>query len=309
MNLRVLPQRPVIFLGKPFTLQISVSTGKTEAHSVTLSIVGKTKTSHDFFQDIIRKITGSSESLSSFDHIISKQCPLTPKLQGEKIFCVTVTADNIPPSFDGVYSSISYELVIQSSKLAPVSYPLVFVAQFESETSISHSTGQINIECIEAQSTSSKLYLSCPFSSGIRPQSNDFLVNQSGGMIAKLTIPSAVSVGGTISGWIDLTDSTTGVRELRISLIRLEDYPQDKHEQSEVTAKSIELTGLVGRRFTLTVPYTCTANFSTEIVHVHYSLSFLFSTQDGHRCKWESEIKVLPPEFSITKPRSIQIVK
>ena len=311
MNVRVLPQRPVIFVGLPFTVQLTVSSGKGRVGGVTARVVGRMSGAQDSIKEVIGRVLGGEKGGAAAAHVMSDVCQVCDSVEGERTFCVTVTAEDVPPSFDGVYSSISYELVVSCAGGSSVSCPLVFVAKYGYDTpiSVSRTQGRLKLECVEGSSVSSKLCVSCPFACDISTHESDFIVNQKSGVVAKLSIPTAVCVGSSISGWIDLTNSTVGVTELKVSLVRIEHYPPNKEEHAEVSTRSIELTGLVGRRFTVAVPYTCTANFSTDMVGIKYQAEFLFSLHDGHKCKWVCDMNVLPPEFSLTKPRCPHLVK
>ncbi|OHT15775.1 hypothetical protein TRFO_13762 [Tritrichomonas foetus] len=315
MKISILPEHPFIFLGQKFTLQITISDCESEVRWISAQITGKTKTQNNqtnqLLHNIVKDALGGPQNAPYFGHVMSGSRLIANNFSGSKTFCLTILAENIPPSYYGEGVSISYELMIACQTSTQIDkshiFPLHFIAPFRSVSKLENcqSTASFSIDSSEAQTSIIPFNLACPFSSNsLSIDSSDFVVKIEDVTIARVSTPTGSNVGKDLSGIIDLSDLNSHVNKAVIKLIRNEKFSDSSANNSKtVSQKVMNLNGIVMKRFNLPVPYTLTADFETDLVTVSYSLEFVFSSQKGS-WKIAAPFKLAPPEYSITRPRN-----
>jgi hypothetical protein len=303
----------MIFLGQPFTLQLTLSDTSEAVQWVSAQIAGKARSlkpsTEPFLQSLVSDALGGPQNAPFFGHVMSGSRMIASNFTGFRTFTLTVLADHIPASYDGAGLSISYELLIASQIGGTIdksrSFPLFFIGPgSKSSLRSAQQNSLFEIESAEGESAPGRLSLQSPFRS-IIAEPKDFLVQREGGIVAALRMPAVTTVGTPVVGVISLENADSGVAEVKANLVRIESFGDGAEIVStEIGSHRIEVAGVISKRFSIPVPFATVADFETEIVKVSHTLEFTFYGQGG-AWKWAVQIAVLPPELSLTKPRVV----
>jgi hypothetical protein len=300
MNALVLPDRPMIYLGQPFTLQLTLLDEDEPGQWVSAQIVGKTRTLRPAMHRLLQPFAGDAPV---FAHVQSGCHRIASHVSGRRSFSLTVMADRIPPSYDGSGVSITYELIVACRTGCSVAFPLLFVAPHSRRFSLAAAQRDavFEIETSEAELLPGRLSARCPVRAPADPR--DVVVQRAGGLVAMMRMPSAASVGHPIFGVISLDKTDSGVTEVKASLFRRETFGAGEvTERMGLCSRKLELNGAIARRFSIPVPFTTVADFETEIVKITHCVEFTFYGRGG-AWKWTSAVSMFPPDISLTKPR------
>jgi hypothetical protein len=132
------------------------------------------------------------------------------------------------------------------------------------------------------------------------------LVKRGAGIVASIKMPTAVAVGGQLVGVLSLEKSDSEVTAVTVTFVKKEKFRAEFSETAEIGKVTFDMGGIVARRFTISVPFSGTNDFETDIVSVSHVIEFTFMGRSG-TWKWSSPITVFPPEISLTKPRTVTI--
>lgn len=317
MKIVIIPQSPVIFLGQKFTIQINVSDCDSTVQWISAQITGKTRTlnnqTNTLLHGIVKDALDGPQNAPFFGHVMSGSRLIAKDLTGSKSFCLSILVENIPPSYDGEGISIAYELMIACQKSSQIDkshvFPIRFIAPFESSTSLQscQPTASFTIDSSECSSFQVPFSLACPFSNNflISTEPSEFIVKSESGTVATIHSPLGAFIGKDLTGIIDLSGSDYDVTNAKIKLIRSESYSSDPkaNNTAVITQTDVSLAGLTMKRFNLLLPFTATANFTTDLVSVSYIIEFLLSSSKAS-WKWSSPFKLGPPEYALAKPRT-----
>jgi hypothetical protein len=233
-------------------------------------------------------------------------------LSGAKSFALSITAENVPGSYDGIGISLSYELVIacQVGGVLDKShvFPIFLIGPSATPTSLKtcQDTAKFTMESAETETGPGRLTLYCPFKTVQNSDPREFLVKRGNGIVASVKIPTAVAVGGQLVGVVSLEKSNSEVTAATASFVRKEKFRAEFSETAEIGKIALDMEGIVARRFSIAIPFSGTNDFETDIVSVSHLIEFTFMGKSG-TWKWSSPITVFPPEISLTKPRVIAI--
>jgi hypothetical protein len=299
MNALLLPERPVIYLGQPFTLQLTLLDGDEPGQWVSTQIVGRTRTLNPAAHRFLWPFAGDA---TVFDHVQSDSQRIASDVSGRRSFSLTIVADRIPPSYDGSGVSITYELLIACQTGGSVAFPVLFVAPRSHPFSLATAQRDavLEIQTSEVELLPGRLSVRCPVRA--LADRRDVVVQRTGGIVAMVRMPSATAVGHPIVGVISLDKTDSGVTEVTASLFRRETIGTGDISRIQLCSRKLELNGALARRFSIPVPFTTVADFETEIVKITHFLEFTFYGTAG-AWKWTSTVSMFPPEISPTKPR------
>lgn len=308
MHAEISPAQPILFMGQRFKIRVVLSSD-SEVTSVNTRILGQTQFAADAGGNRVRAALRVHPRAPHLVHMKTAYRVMTASLKEEREFLLTVSVDEVPPSFDGVHASISYRLVISYRTDAGeqmIGFPIVLVGRHGCEASLlqAQSKGKAVLVCKEVSSVESRLALRCPFEPTAPTASSDFVVNCKAGIVGKLEIPIATSVGKDVVGWVDMKDAHMNVTELKASLVMVEVCHGRDGDRCELSSRTVPLAGIEGKRFSLHVPFGLTANFSADDLCVDYFVEFVFVSGTGS-WGWTRKIDMYPPAFSSTKPYQI----
>ena len=312
MKISLVPDRPTIFLGQKFNVQININS-ETNVKWISAQITGKTITLNNqtsqLLHNIVKQSLGGPQNAPYFGHVMSGSRLIANDFSGSKTLCLSILADDIPPSYDGEGVCIKYELMIafQTSTQIDKShvFPIRFIAPFKSKTLLEkcQANAKFEIENFEAKMMSSIFYLSSMFVNNPSIfEKTEFIIKQQDLTICKIITPLAASSGKDVTFLIDFSDSNIEVQDVTISLIKIEVYSNENANQSKcIIEKKIKLKDVILRSVSLPILQSLTAEFETDLITLKYSLVFVFKHAKGSS-KTTLSFSILPQEYSNTRP-------
>ena len=94
MKIAIVPERPVIFLGQKFTLQINVTDCDPSIGWISAQITGKTRTLNEqtnrLLHGIVEESLGGPQNAPYFGHVMSGSHLLTKNFTGNKSFNISI---------------------------------------------------------------------------------------------------------------------------------------------------------------------------------------------------------------------------
>jgi hypothetical protein len=309
MKVRIAPERPMIFLGQPFTLQVYVSDPPGLIQWVSVQIVGKLRplspAAQTLFSDIVHRSLGGPQNAPFFGHVMSGSRQIARNVEGKSSWCVEITAKGIPPTFDGSHFAVSYQLVVFLQIEGNLDsnqhlFPLWFVSPFGFECSFEtcQNDASFRIRVADADSIVSPYCLVSPFESTGRLISQRYEIDREGGKVASVDVQKFAVAGKPLVGFVSLKQSDSEIISMKIELVRKE----LEGVESVVCSQTIDMRFILAKRFSISVPWDAPADFKTDLMSITYMICFTFS--DSKRAwRWSSGIKVYPPEFSLARHR------
>lgn len=314
MRITLVPDNLIIFLGQKFTVQINITDCDFQVMCISAQIAGKIKTLKPSTGAILKTFFQESFTSNSnspvFSHVVSGSRLISSQFKPPKSFCVFITADNIPPSYDGEGLNISYELRFSAQILGQpvnsISIPIRFLSPHFSHYNIENIqiNSKFEISASESVSVPAPFALSSPFQlQPMRPAEN-YQVKNEGNLIAIISMSPDVFAGSEATGLIDLRQSNLQIDVVIISITRNEIYEANGINESAILKTfSFDMKNTIAKRFNLPISFNNAAEFGTNIFNVSYSIDFRF--QIGNEfIQWSTPLHIFPPQISLSTPRS-----
>jgi hypothetical protein len=237
---------------------------------------------HPFLQSLVNEALGGVQNAPFFGHVMSGLRMIASNLSGHKSFSLTVLADHIPPSFNGVGLSIAYELLIACNAAGVIdksrSFPLHIIGpQAPASIRLAQLAGVFEIQSTEADLLPGRISLPSPFRAAVPADQRE------GGVLALIRMVPAAAIPNPIAGVISIEKADSGIGEVKASLVRRETFANGRVVQtSEICTRKIELKGVIARRLRVPVPFGSVADFEVEFMKVSHHLEFIFFGKDGN---------------------------
>jgi len=315
MNFLVSPESPHIFLGQNFTIQVTIPKFDQEIKWISAQIAGKVRALNSriepLLQNLISEALGAPQQAPYFGHVMSGSRLIGSEIKTEKVYCLTINAQEIPPSYDGVGINISYELRISvnvGTNIVSSTIPLKFIGPFNSHfvlKSVQHNS-IFNIESVESLSIPSPYSLACPYQLPTNRPIESFLIKDNEhGEIACIRLCLIINTGSLFTGIIEVKNAPM-LKSCKISITRSESYSSGVLEKDSIANQNINLVGIVAKSFALSIPFTSSSEFSTELFKLKYQAEIILV---GESCtwNWSSPLCILPPVISLSVPRSLAL--
>jgi hypothetical protein len=314
MRASIQPSCPSIYLGQEFVMQITIAEVPSEMRWISAQIAGKVRATQKETESALLKLVaqslGGHQQAPYFGHVMSGSRMIDSDIKIPKTYCLTVKADGIPPSYEGKGVSISYELRIVSQIGQQISQPTIipirFISPYRSHSVLekTQNTATFSITSVEAQTVPSPVALVSPFPPEEERPIEFFSIKQEDLLVASLRLKLSAFAGNEFSGVIDMRDTDLGVESATVKVTRTESFPDDVIETSTVDSKEIKLKGIIMRRFSLHIPFSSPAEFSTDLFECKYNAVFHFMSSESS-WTWAAPLQVLPPQLSLSMPRQI----
>jgi hypothetical protein len=305
MTIRVSPQRPSVFLGQPFPLEVAIADVASPLDRVTAQVVGSVHANKPAVANCIQSLLHRA---TPYVHVQSAVHDLGSAISADTSFLLTISASDIPQSFEGAGLAIRYDLLVQAHRgeatAARQTFPIIFIGPAKYQARLEPAAiADFRLTSIPSPTSYNRLSLHSPFDS--RPAGhNRYVVHGDERVLATLKMPIVVAAGGQLSALISLEDELDAA-EAKIAMREAYRDQAGTIEFSEIASKKVDLKGFAARRFELSVPFTAVADFETEVVEVTYVLEVTFSAKD-EAWRYVEPISIGPPEFSITKSRVVR---
>jgi hypothetical protein len=306
MHAQVLPERPTIFLGQPFRIQLSITDVAEPFDQLAAQVIGTVRPLKSHASRYVQSLLPPDHPVPQpiyFDHVKSELriLPMAATFQ------ITITATKVPPAYEGSSLEVSYKLLVRGRTAAKLSdphiFPLVIVTPLNSSVTFSEAriNGQITLEFLATQTVSSRVCLACPFRENPAAAAS-FRLERNQRDIAIVEIAPVVAAGDVLEFTIHLPDEALIIRVAELKIMRREVFPDSTVDSSEVFSRPLFLKGLAARRFSFQIPFGMTASFATEVAAVSYELRFVLAV-GGAPLPLTIPLTVTPPLISLTKPR------
>lgn len=316
MKISIVPDNPMMYLGQRFAVQINISNCDSQILWVSAQIAGKVRSlkpsTESALKSIVHDALGAPQNAPYFGHVMSGSRLIATKFTPPKSFCAYLTADNIPPSYEGEGVSIAYELrfaaQITGRPVYSVSVPIRFIAPSQSHFDLgkAQSLGVFDIEAVIGESMPAPFALACPFKE--QPNTNIEIarLNTSEHNIAAIAMTKEFNTGTEVTGVIDMKESTKRYDNVVVSLVRKEQYGDTGiSEVSTIGCAKMCLRNTLMKRFYLPLPFQTPAEFATDMFVLSYSVEFRFGNEnDADTLVWSTPIHVFPPKVSLSTPRT-----
>ena len=314
MRVTIQPECPSIYLGQDFQIQISITESPSEMKWISAQISGKVrslkKETEEPLLKLIEQSLGAPQQAPFFGHVMSGSRMVDSDIKSPKTYCLSVKADNIPPSYEGEGVSIAYELRIVSQIGRQISQPTIipirFISPYKSKYIIekTQDMATFDIKSVEGQSVPSPIALVSPFAPVEEKTIESFSIKQGDSVVASLKLKLMAYAGNEFTGVIDMKNANAGVQSVDISVIRIEHFSNDVVEKMNIVSKNINLLNIIMKRFEIPIPFTTPADFSTDLFEINYKAAFQFNSPQGS-WQWEAPLQILPPQLSLSMPRQI----
>ena len=317
MKITIFPDNPIIYLGQKFTIQVNISDCEYQIMWLSAQIAGFVKSikpsTNIVITNLVNDSIGGSQNFPIFGHVVSGSRLISTQINTPKSFCVSISADGIPPSFDGDGISITYELrfiaQIIGQPVNSISIPIRFIAPNSSFTNLEkvQSTASFSIDSIDSTSVPAPFSLECPFQNTPKRPIETFPIKYKNKILANLLMSTDVAAGSEFTGLIDLRSSelqNVPIDIVVISIIQNEIFEATGvNEASVVEVQNYDMRNTISQRFTLPISFETTADFGTNIFYVNYLIEFTFQIGEDV-VKFHNPIHIFPPTLSLSIPRS-----
>lgn len=320
MKITITPDNPMIFLGQKFTLQVNINDCATKILWISAQIAGKVKSlknsTESIIQELVHDSLGIVQSTPFFGHVMSGSRLIANNFHAPKTFCAELTADEIPPSYEGEGISITYELrfavQLVGKPVDAISIPIRLVGNYNSSTILAKSQqmGKFEINAVESNSLPAPFSLASPFNFNANNIINEYKITNGSLKYAVIKMGNFFHSGTEVTGVIKVIEN---IKEVEVRIKRDEFYKSiGLNEISVISSSTINLENIIMKRFNIPLTFQTVSNFSTEIINVKYIASFKFKLENDV-FDWEVPIHIYPPLLSLSTQRtpvnSIQISK
>ena len=314
MRITLVPDNLIIFLGQKFTVQINVTDCDFQIMWISAQIAGKIKplkpSTNTILKPLFQESFNSNQTSPAFSHVVSGSRLISAQFQPPKSFCVFITADNIPPSYEGEGINVSYELRFSAQILGQpvnsISIPIRFISPHFSHYHLENAQNisKFEINALESLSVAAPFALSSPFQEQPKRPIENYQIKNDGNLIAVISMSPDVSAGTDTNGLIDLRQSNSQVDLVVISITRNEIYEVNGINESSIIENiSIDMKNNIAKRFNIPISFNTVAEFGTDVFNVSYSIDFRF--QIGNEfIQWSTPLHIFPPQISLSTPRS-----
>ena len=314
MRINLVPDNLIIFLGQKFTVQINITDCDFKIMWVSAQIAGKIKSLKQSTNTILKTLFQESyipnQNSPVIQHVVSGSRLISAQFQPPKSFCVFITADNIPPSYEGEGINVSYELRFSAQILGQpvnsISIPIHFVSPHLTHYNFDNiqSNSKFDINALESVSVPAPFALSNPFQESAKRPIENYQIRNDGNEIAVISMSPDVFAGTEVDGLIDLRQSNTQVDLVIISITRNEIYEANGiNESNIIETKQFDMKNAIAKRFNIPISFNAVAEFSTDIFIVSYSIDFRFQMANEF-VQWSTPLHIFPPQISLSTPRS-----
>lgn len=314
MRITLVPDNIIIFLGQKFTVQINVTDCDFQVMWISAQIAGKIKplkqSSNTILKTLFQESFISNQSSPTYTHVVSGSRLISAQFQPPKSFCVFITANNIPPSYEGEGINISYELRFSAQILGQpvnsISIPICFLSPHFSHYNLEsiQTNSKIEISASESISVPAPFALSSPFQEQQQRPIENYQVKKDGNLIAVISMSPDVSAGSEANGLIDLRQSNLQIDLVVISITRNEIYEANGINESAIIVNlSFDMKNTIAKRFNIPISFNAVAEFGTDIFNVSYSIDFRFQLGNEF-VQWSTPLHIFPPKISLSTPRS-----
>ena len=316
MKIVLTPDNPIILIGQPFTLQVTMTDCPSTLMWASAQIAGKIKSLKTETETILKQIVhdalGADENAPFFGHVMSGSRLIASNFSTPKTFLLTINTNGIPPTYNGVSISISYELrvatQIAGTPLSYISVPLRFVGHPKSYVILEKCQDEafFDIKSFLANSVPAPFALVSTYK---YPEDSfkiiDHQIEFQDQKVVTLTMALEVQVGQLLTGLFTINkNSSITPKKVSISLIRKEIFSKTGEIfDSIVISNNVDLQYIVSRRFSIQIPFSASPDFSTNIFAVSHELVLNFSWNQG-TFQWSAPFKVFPPELTLSTSRS-----
>ena len=314
LKISLIPDNPMMFLGKPFAIQINITNYDSQVLWVSAQIAGKVRslkpTTEASLKGLVHDALGAPQNAPFFGHVMSGSRLVAAKFTRPKTFCAFITAEGIPPSYEGEGVSISYELrfaaQLPGKPVHSISVPIRFISPHKSHFVLekTQATATFDIEAIEGE-TFPGLALACPFVEQPNNKEETFPIETgTGELVSRVTLAREARAGSEVSCVIDFKESHWPSVTVHAQLQRIEIYESSGiNEVTCIGEAKMATKSIILRRFSIPLPFTTPADFTTDMFSVSYKLHVRFTNGTGDSVEWSTPIAVFPPQVSLSTPR------
>ena len=315
MRILVAPENLMVFVGQNFTLQITITDCDEKIMWVSGQISGKIQSLKQSTIPLLQNSSNNSlnqvqPNSSTFNLVVSGSRLISSQFTPPKTFCVSICADDIPPSFEGEAIKIFYELrfsiQIAGQPVNSISIPIKFITKYGSHFDLNsvQSKSKFQIEAFESTSIPAPFSLESPFKQTSFKPSEDITVVKEGKTIAIIQMTNEFCIGTEITGLIDLRNIQSNLDLVILSICRNEIYQNnDINESAIIETLTLDMKNNIARRFRIPLTFNYVSDFSSNLFTVNYSLNFRF--QNGNEfTQYSLPLHIYPPNLCLTTPRS-----
>lgn len=313
LKISITPENPMIFLNREFSLQVAIEECQEEIQWLSAQIIGTISSLKSSTAEIIQMLAndtlGLNQNSSSFDHVSSGSRFISTKVRTPKTYVIFITANNVPPSYNGEGITISYKLRLTSQIInQPIhifEIPLCFIAPYRQYTSLLtvQNNFSIDLQAKESNSIYAPFAQTSPFIEEPDMISEEFIIKNAGVAKAKLEMKVEYNIGTEIMGNIEFL-SNCAASNVKVQVIRNEIYEASGlNEKVILGTQLLDLRKTLMKRFSIPITFDCTANFATNFFNVNFLCEFLFSDEES-TWTWTTPIRLFPPVLSLSTPRS-----
>ena len=317
-NISISPENPHIFIGQTFTIGVSISNCKQRimwsGAQISGILTAKTKLSQQKLTECVHEAVSTTNESSIFNFAMSGSRMISTDFICPKTFIISITVNGVPPTYKGDSISIDYELCIfaqvSGKPVFSKKVPITIICPHENKYAIqkTQSVANFTIESIESLHREADYSLLCPFPQQIPSQKkvNTVLQNDEG-LNAFIEVETIAKVGSFLYGKINLSKSMIKLSNAVIKLNAIETFSNNEKEKSNIYTANIPLYNTIMKNFSLLVPNTATAVFSTDLFSINYEFEIVLSDQSlNEKWIWSAPIDMFQPYLSITTPKAEQ---
>lgn len=316
MQVKLLPENPILFVGEPFHANISVSGKKGKIQWVAAQIVGIVKSldqsSRECLNSLIIGTNNIHKDVGVFTHVVSGARMIEMDVNIPANYLIKLKSINIPPSYYGHSFEISYTLsILLQEKGKPIStfdFPILIIAPFGKSFDLSKIQLEADFD-IDAMKCETKLLYKmnqCPFDQNVATKNETVLLisSENPSDTLSLIFPSSVRQG-------DLVEITASkgekcpVSSLIVELILYELNTINGVKEDKVLAtETTDLQGALMRKVEFQIPRLLSF-FSTEIFSVTYKFRFSGVLPSGQIIQAFKDVSIYPIKISLSSQYDI----
>ena len=322
MNISVLPEKPTIFIGQEFCVEVSLSGNKQKIMWCGAQISGIAISKNQISQSLFLKdLPGSyapDSSKNVFNFVMSGSRMIATEFYTPSTFLLKLIIDKTPPSYKGNSIDIDYELCIfaqiSGKQLISKKVPITILTQKDAYFSLiqTQTLSSFEMKAIKKETKDNNFSLISPFNQTIPKQNKvTAILENEEGLNISIETETISTIGSSLYCKFDLSHSK--VKDL-IAFVNLasKEVMKDSNKteiNNIISTQKCNLNNCIMKLFQIFIPYDIGTSFDTEIFSIHYEIQISIEksnkNDDDKKLSWETPIEIFPPLISISTPRTL----
>ena len=322
MEISVLPQKPAIFIGQEFCVEISFSGNKQKIMWCGAQISGIAISKDQISQPLfLRDLPGSyapDATKTVFNFVMSGSRMIATDFYSPSTFLLNLLIDKTPPSYRGKSIDIDYELCIfaqiSGKNMISKKIPITILTPKDSVFSLiqTQTLSSFEMKAIKNETKDNNFSTISPFNQVIPKQNRaTAILENENGLNISIETDTISTVGSFLYCIIDLTNSKERDLIAFVDLISKEIMKDSSKSEINniIVSQKCNLNNTLMKQFQIFIPYDIGTSFDTEIFSVHYEIQISIEKSNkgdnDKKLSWEAPIDIYPPPISISTPRTI----